>query len=83
VNLQVVVLLPPLEQAPDQIALRPFETDKVTDVPTLNDAEPLLPVVTLIPAGLEVATMRPFTAEQVGRQHRVSQTFSVCARTQY
>lgn len=61
VNLQVVVLLPPLEQAPDQIALRPFETDKVTDVPTLNDAEPLLPVVTLIPAGLEVirSPLRP------------------------
>jgi hypothetical protein len=61
VNLQVVVLLPPLEQAPDQIGLRPFETDKVTDVPTLNDAEPLLPVVTLIPAGLEVirSPLRP------------------------
>jgi hypothetical protein len=58
---QLVVLLPPLEQAPDQIALRPPPTDKVTDVPTLNDAEPLLPVVTLIPAGLDVmrSPLRP------------------------
>jgi hypothetical protein len=58
---QLVVLLPPLEQAPDQIALRPPPTDKVTDVPRLNDAERLLPVVTLIPAGLDVirSPLRP------------------------
>jgi hypothetical protein len=54
-------LLPPLEQAPDQIALRPPVTDKVTDVPMVNDADPLLPVATLIPAGLDVirSPLRP------------------------
>ena len=59
--MQLVVLLPPLEHAPDHIALRPPLTDKVTDVPTVNDAEPLLPVVTLIPAGLDVirSPLRP------------------------
>ena len=59
--MQLVVLLPPLEHAPDQIARRPPLTDKVTDVPTVNDAEPLLPVVTLIPAGLDVirSPLRP------------------------
>ena len=51
----------PLEQAPDQIAERPLVTDKVTDVPMLNEADPLLPVATLMPAGLEVtrSPLRP------------------------
>jgi len=31
VNVHVFVLLPPLEQAPDQIAPRPFETLSVID----------------------------------------------------
>ena len=61
VKVQLVLLLPPLEQAPDQIALRPPLTDKVTDVPVVNDADALLPVVTLIPAGLDVirSPLRP------------------------
>jgi hypothetical protein len=61
VNVHLVVLLPPLEQAPDQIAERPLVTDKVTDVPVLNEAVPLLPVATLMPAGLEVtrSPLRP------------------------
>lgn len=54
VKVHVFALFPPLEHAPDQIASRPFETDNVIDVPTLNDADPLLPVATLIPAGFEV-----------------------------
>jgi len=52
VNVQLAVLLPPLEQAPDHIALRPLETLSLTDVPTGNDADPLLPVVTLTPVGV-------------------------------
>ncbi len=54
---------PPLEQLPDQIAERPPATVSVTEVPTGNDAEPLLPVATLIPAGLEVTRwpLRPVT----------------------
>ena len=40
VNVQVRTLLPPLEQAPDQIAMRPPLTLSVIDVPTANDAEP-------------------------------------------
>jgi hypothetical protein len=54
VNVHVLRLLPPLEQAPDQIASRPFETLSVIEVPVVNDAEPVLPTATLIPAGVEV-----------------------------
>jgi hypothetical protein len=61
VKLQLLVLLPPLEHAPDQMASRPFETVSVIAVPAVNDAEPLLPVDTLMPAGLEVtrSPLRP------------------------
>ena len=61
VNVQVFALLPPLEQAPDQIASRPFETLSVMDVPVANDADPVLPTATLIPAGLDVtrSPLRP------------------------
>jgi len=61
VNVQLVVLLPPLEHAPDHIALRPFDTVSLIDVPTPNDADPLLPVATLIPLGVEVtrSPLRP------------------------
>ena len=54
VNVQLVLLLPPLEHAPDQMALRPPETVSVIDVPVENDAEAVLPTATLIPDGLEV-----------------------------
>lgn len=53
VKLQVLVLLPPLEQAPDQIASRPFEALSETGLPAANEAEPLLPTVTLMPAGVD------------------------------
>jgi hypothetical protein len=61
VNVHVRLLLPPLEHAPDQIASRPFVTLSVIDVPAANDAEPLLPTATLIPAGLDVmrSPLRP------------------------
>ena len=61
VSVHVFVLFPPLEHAPDQMASRPFNTLKVIDVPVANDAEPLLPTATLIPAGLEVtrSPLRP------------------------
>jgi hypothetical protein len=61
VNVHVFVSFPPLEQAPDQTASRPFETLSVIDVPVANDAEPVLPTATLIPAGLEVtrSPLRP------------------------
>jgi hypothetical protein len=54
VNVQLFLLLPPLEQAPDQIASRPFDTLNVIEVPAVKDAEPVLPTATLIPAGVEV-----------------------------
>jgi hypothetical protein len=54
VNVHVRVLRPPLEQAPDQIASRPFETLSVIDVPVANDAEPVAPTAVLMPAGFEV-----------------------------
>jgi hypothetical protein len=54
VNVQVLCLPPPLEQAPDQMASRPFVTLNVTDVLTAKPAEPVLPTDTLMPAGLDV-----------------------------
>jgi hypothetical protein len=54
VNVHVLRLLPPLEQAPDQIAARPPDTLSVIDVPVVNDADPELPTATLMPAGFEV-----------------------------
>jgi hypothetical protein len=61
VNVHVLLLFPPLEQAPDQMASRPFEALSVTRVPVLNDADPVLPTFTLIPAGLDVtrSPLRP------------------------
>ena len=51
VNVQVFTLLPPLEQAPDQTVSRPFVALSVIDVPALNDAEPVVPTLTLMPCG--------------------------------
>ena len=60
-KVQVFVLFPPLEQAPDQIASRPFVTLSVIEAPVVNDAEPVVPTDTLIPAGLDVtrSPLRP------------------------
>ena len=60
-NVHVFVLLPLLEQAPDQIASRPFETLSVIDVFVANDADPVLPTATLRPEGVEltVSPLRP------------------------
>ena len=61
VNVQLFALFPPLEQAPVQMASRPFETVSVIDVPVVNDADPVLPTATLIPTGVEVtrSPLRP------------------------
>jgi hypothetical protein len=59
VNVQLLVLFPPLEHAPDQMTSRLFVALSVIDVPIANDAEPLLPTATLIPAGLEVTRSPP------------------------
>ena len=61
VNVQVFVLLPPLEHAPDQITSRLLVALNVIEVPTLNDADPVLPTDTLIPAGFDVtrSPLRP------------------------
>jgi hypothetical protein len=60
-NVQVRALLPPLEHEPDQIASRPLVTLSVIEVPGANEAEPVLPTLTLIPAGLDVtrSPLRP------------------------
>ncbi len=57
-------LVPPVEHAPDQIASRPSETERVTDVPSENDADCELPVATFMPAGAEltVSPVRPDAA---------------------
>ena len=59
--MQVLALFPPLEQAPDQTASRPFETLSVRAVPMANDADPVPPTATLMPAGLDVtrSPLRP------------------------
>src|SRR5918911_740543 len=54
VNVQLLLLVPPLEQAPDQIASRSFDTENVIDVPRENDPDPLGPTATLMPAGVDV-----------------------------
>jgi hypothetical protein len=61
VNVHVLVLLPPLEQAPDQMASRPLVTLSVTALPLAKLAKPVLPTVTLIPAGFDVirSPLRP------------------------
>ena len=60
--MHVLVLLPPLEHAPDQIASRPLATDRVIDVPLANAADPMVPTATLIPAGFDrmLVPLRPF-----------------------
>ena len=40
VNAHVLLLFPPLEHDPDQIASRPFETLSVIAVPVVNDPDP-------------------------------------------
>ena len=57
--MQLFVLLPPLEHAPDQMASRSFETESVIAVPVAKEADPVLPTATEIPAGLE-PTVSPF-----------------------
>lgn len=61
VKVQVLVLLPPLEHAPDQTTSRLFVALSVIAVPVVNDAEPLLPTLTLIPTGLDMtrSPLRP------------------------
>lgn len=59
VKRQVFVLLPPLEQAPDQMASRPFVTLSVIVVPFAKEALAVLPTATLIPVGLDVTRSPP------------------------
>jgi hypothetical protein len=61
VNVQLDLLLPPLEHAPDQIALRPLVTDSLIDVRAEKDADPVLPTATSMPVGLDVtrSPLRP------------------------
>ena len=59
VNVHVFLLLPLLEQAPDQTASRPLVTLRVTLVPDANVVDPVLPVFTLIPPGDDVTRSPP------------------------
>jgi hypothetical protein len=63
VKLQVLVLLPALEQAPDQMASRPLVTLSVTGLLLAKPADWALPTATLMPAGLDVtrSPLRPLT----------------------
>jgi len=61
VNVQLFRLVPPLEQAPDQMTSRPPASLNLIEEPTANDADPVLPTTTLSPLGLEVmcSPLRP------------------------
>lgn len=61
VSVQLLVLAPPLEQAPPQIASRPLATLSVTTVPGAICVLPVLPVATFNPAGFETirSPLRP------------------------
>ena len=59
VNVQVFVLFPPLEHVPDQMTSRSLLARSVIAVPTVKDADPLLPTATLMPAGVEVTRSPP------------------------
>jgi hypothetical protein len=61
VNVQLLVLFPPLEHAPDQTASRLLLTLRVICVPVAKEADPVLPTLTLMPAGLDVtrSPLRP------------------------
>jgi hypothetical protein len=61
VNVQLRTLLPPLEHVPDHTASRPLLTLSVIAVPAGNDAAPVLPTATLMPAGFDVtrSPLRP------------------------
>jgi hypothetical protein len=61
VSVQVLVLAPPLEHAPPQMASRPLATLSVTAVPGASCADPVLPVATLKPVGFDTtrSPLRP------------------------
>jgi hypothetical protein len=61
VNEQDRRLDPLLEHAPDQIASRPLATLRVTVAPPANEAEPVVPTLTLMPEGFDVtrSPLRP------------------------
>jgi hypothetical protein len=59
VSVQVLVLLPPLEHAPLQMASRPLVMLSVTAVPGANCALPVLPVATLRPVGFDITRSPP------------------------
>jgi hypothetical protein len=79
VNVQVFLFAPPLLQAPLQMASRPFDTFNVMLVPTVNCAEPVLPLLTFSPAGVEVTLLplRPSTVSVSAAVPPLPQTFGV------
>ena len=56
--MQLLVLFPPLEHAPDQITERPLVAVKVIELFVAKLADPVLPTATLMPAGLD-STLSP------------------------
>jgi hypothetical protein len=86
VNVQVFVLLPPLEQARDQMTSRSFVALSVIAVPIGKNAEPLLPTATLIPAGVDVTRSPPrpiaVTMKAEMRRHLTLTTQETVARLQ-
>ncbi len=78
VNVQVLVLLPPLEQAPDQIASRLLLTRSVMAVPTLNVADPVDGTRTVIPESFQTLNdLRRADRRQTGHDPRSGGHFTM------
>ena len=72
VKVQVFVLLPPLEHAPDHTTSRPLDTRRVIAVPVGNDAVPAAkPVLTLMPTGAETTVSPAADRSQPGQRQKL------------
>ena len=81
-KVHVLVLLPPLEHAPDQIASRPLVTCSVMEVPAVKLVDPVDPTLTLIPVGVDVtrSPLRPVAVTVNVADCTCGLTFSVVVR---
>jgi hypothetical protein len=61
VNVQVLVLVAPLQHAPDQITSRSFVARSVIDVPPLKLAEPVHEHIDVRGVGVTRSPLRPAT----------------------
>ena len=70
-NVQLLRLLPPLEQAPDQMASRPSETLSVIAVPDVNDADAAAAGADVDPGGTRRDPLAAPSARRDGQRRRL------------